>query len=96
MGEKIVAAAVDRLLSYDMISLLCQCLDRIGDGCGTGCQCQRCRSPFQSGNALFKHILGGIRQPSVNIAGICQTESVSSVSAVMEDIRCCLIDRNRA
>ena len=45
--EKIRRAAIDRLLSYDMIAVLCESLNRVGD-------CRRSRSESQTCNAALK------------------------------------------
>ena len=84
--QQIVTTAVDGLLSYDVVTGLSQCLDGVGDGSCTGSSSQSSHAAFQSGNALLEHILGGVGQTAVDVAGVCQTEAVRSVLAVAEHI----------
>ena len=84
--QQVVAAAVDGLLCHDVVTGLCQCLDGVGDGSCTGSSSQSSHAAFQSGNALLEHILGGVGQTAIDVAGVGQTKAVSGVLAVAEDI----------
>ena len=84
--QQVVAAAVDGLLCHDVVTGLCQCFDGVGDGSSAGSGSQSSHAAFQSGNALLEHILGGVGQTAVDVAGVCQTEAVRSVLAVVEHI----------
>ena len=84
--QQVVAAAVDGLLSYDVVAGLSQCLDGVGDGSCTGSSSQSSHAAFQSGNALLEHILGGVGQTAIDVA--------SGVLAVAEDIGSGLVDRH--
>ena len=84
--QQVVAAAVDGLLCHDVVTGLCQCLNGVGDGSSAGSGSQSSHAAFQSSNALLEHILGGVGQTAVDVAGVCQTEAVRSVLAVAEHI----------
>ena len=84
--QQVVAAAVDGLLCHDVVTGLCQCLNGVGDGSSAGSGSQSSHAAFQSGNALLEHILSGVGQTAVDVAGVCQTEAVRSVLAVAEHI----------
>ena len=58
MRQQVVGAAIDRFLGDDVIALLCKRFNRVADGSCAGGDCQRSRTAFQGGNALFKNILG--------------------------------------
>ena len=92
--QQVVAAAVDGLLSHDVVAGLSQCLDGVGDGSCTGSSSQSSHAAFQSGNALLEHILGGVGQTAIDVAGVGQTKAVSGVLAVAEDIGSGLVDRH--
>ena len=94
MGQQVIAAAVDRLLRDDVISLLGQRQDGIGYRRGTGGESQRSHTAFQRGDALFQHFLCGVRQPAVDVAGVPQTEAVGRMGGVVEHIGCGLVDGN--
>ena len=84
--QQVVAAAVDGLLSHDVVTSLCQCFDGVGDGSGTGGGCQSSHAALQRSDALLEHVLRGVGQAAVDVAGICQTKAVCCVLAVAEHI----------
>ena len=93
--QQIETAAVDGLLGHDMPAVSRQCLHSVGHRrCARG-KGQRCAASFQCSQPFFQHILGGIGQPSVNVAGIFQTEPVRCVLAVVEHIGSGLVNRHR-
>ena len=94
--EKVEGTAVDRLLCYDVAAVSCESLDRISDGCCAGCYCECCGTAFQSCYSFLENALCGVRKSSVNVTAGSQVKSCFCVLTVMEDIRCCLIDRHRS
>ena len=96
MRQQVKAAAVDRLLGYDVAAVGCQGFDRVGDRRRAGSHRQRRAAALQSRHALLKHILGGIGQPAVDVAGVRQTEAVRCMLAVPEYIGCRLVNRYSA
>ena len=93
MCQQVIGSAVNIIGRYNMIPGFCQVLNGIGNCCHTASYCQRCRTAFQCGNSLFKHILCGICQTSVNISAVCQSESCGCMVAVAKYIRRSLINR---
>ena len=75
MCKQIIAAAVDRLLSHDVVTLSSQSLYRIGDGCRTAGSRQSRNTTLQRSNSLLQHILGGVGQTSINISCVSKSES---------------------
>lgn len=51
--------------------------------------------PSRAANPLFQHILGGIGQPSINIAGIGQSKTGSGMGGVSEHIGGGLVNGHR-
>ena len=96
VGQKVVGAAVDGLLGDDVVPLLGQSLDGIGDSGGAGGHGQGGHAALQGRNALFKDILGGVGQAAVNIARVPQSEAVGGVLGVMEHIGGGGVDGHRA
>ena len=86
MCQQIVAAAVDRLLGDDVISLLRQRLDDIGYSRRTGSKGQRAHAAFQSSEPFFQHILCGVGETSVDISRIGKAEASCSVGRVVKHI----------
>ena len=71
-------------------------LNGVGDCRCAGGEGQRGRAAFKRRDALFQHVLRGIRQPAVDVAGVRETEAVGGVLTVAENIRRGLINRNGA
>ena len=94
--QQVEAAAVDCFLGHDMAAVGSQGLDRIRDRRGAGGHRQGRASALQGGHALLQHLLGGVRQPAVDIAGIREAEAVRRVLTVAENIGGGLIDRHGA
>ena len=68
--QQVVSATVNGLGSYDIFTLLCQCLNGISNCCCTGSSSQCGNAAFQCGNSLFKDILCRVGQSAVDVAGI--------------------------
>ena len=94
--QQVVAAAVDGLLGHDVVTGLCQCLDGVGDGGGTGSGGQSSHAALQRGDALLEHVLRGVGQAAIDVACIGQTEAVGGVLAVAEHIGSGLVDGHGA
>lgn len=75
---KVIAAAVDGLLCYDVTAVCCQCLDCICNSSCAGCGCQCCNAALQCCDSLLKYILCGVGQTSVNVTGICQVKRAAA------------------
>ena len=86
MLQQVVAAAVDGLLRHEVAAVLTQGLKHIVDGGGTGCHGQRGYAALQSRDPLLQHVLGGVGQAAIDVAGIGQAETGSGVLAIAEHI----------
>ncbi len=95
VGQQVIAAAVDGLLGHDMLSRLSQGLDDVSDGRGAGGGGQRRHTPLQGGQPSLQYILSGVGQPTVDVAGVRQTEPGGGVGGVSEHIGGGLIDGHR-
>ena len=96
MAKKVEASAVNSLLRDDVAAACGQGLDRIGNGRRAGSYCQGSGAAFKSSETLLEHLLGGIGQTAVDVAGIGESEAVRRVFAVVEHIGSGLVDRNGA
>ena len=92
--QQIEAAAVDRLLCDNVSALRGKRLDRIGYRGGARRKCQGGNSALKGGDPFFQHVLCGIGQPAVDVAGVGKSEAVGGVPAVVEDVGGRLIDRH--
>ncbi len=94
MRQQVVSAAVDGFLRYDMISLLRQRLNGIGDGGRSGGGGQRRDAALQRGDPGFKDVLRGVCQSAVYVSGVGKAEAGGGMRGVLEYIGGGLIDRN--
>ena len=95
VGQQVVAAAVDSFLSHDVIPRLSKGLDGIGNSRRARGHGQRRYAPFQGGNPLFQHVLGGVGQPAIDVACVRQTEPGGGVGGIPEHITGGLVDGHR-
>ena len=93
MLKEIEASAVDIFCRYDVISLLCKVLDRVCDSCCTGCYCKCCGTTLKCCDPLLEYVLCRVCKTSVNVTGICKSETCCCMIAVAEYIGRCLVDR---
>ena len=87
VGEQVVAAAVDGLLGDKVAAVLTQRFQHVGNSRRAGGQRQRRHAAFQSSHPFFQHVLGGIGETAVNVAGVRQPEAGGGVGAVVEHVR---------
>ena len=96
VGKEIVSSAVNISCSYDMVTGEGYILDRVGDRRGSGGDRQGRDPALEGCDPPLKNILRRVRETSVDIAGIPETEAVRCVFAVPKDEGCRLVDRNCA
>ena len=96
VDQQVGGSAVDGLLGHDVLAGLCESLDGIGYGRGSGGYCKSCDSAFERGYAVLEHALGGIGEASVDVARVCKAESVGCVLRVMEYVACGCVDGDGA
>ena len=94
--QQVGGAAVDGFLRDDMPAVLRQRLNGVGDGSGAGRNRQCRHAAFQCGDALFKDILGGVGQATVDVAPCLQSKAIGSVLRVGENIGSGLVNGNSA
>ena len=95
VGQKVIAAAVNGLLGYDMLPRLGQSLDGVSDGRRAGGQRQGRHAALQGRHALLQHVLGGIGETPVDIARVGESEPGRGLGAVAEHVGGGLIDGYR-
>ena len=93
VGQQIIRSTVDGLSCHDMVACTGDILKGISDGCRTRGYGQSGNTAFQSRHTFLEHILGGIRQPPVNIPRVLQAKAGCRMGRITKYIRSCLIDR---
>ena len=96
MGQKIIAAAVDRLLGDDVVAFLRQGLDDIGYRRRAGGKRQRAHAALQRGETLFQYILGGVCESAVDVSGVCEVKAGRRVGGIVEHVGGRLVDGDGA
>ena len=96
MGDQIERTAVEVVRGDNVVAVLQDVLQGVGDGGGAGSDGQTGHTAFERGHALLEHGLRGVGQAAVDIARVAQAEAVGRVLGVAEDVGSGLINRNRA
>ena len=96
MLEKIVSAAVKRVRRDDVLPLVGEGLHRVRHRRRAGRQRQRRRAALQRREATLQNVLRRVRQTTVNVARVAQTETIRRVLEIVEHIRRRLVNRHRA
>ena len=78
--EKVLGTAVDRLLSYDVLTLNCESFDYICDCCCAGSNCETCNAAFKSCDSVFENALCGVCKSAVDVACVCKSETCFCMS----------------
>ena len=94
VGKQVVGASVKRFGGHDMIARAGNVANCVIDCRRTGRGGQRRRAAFQSGNAFFKYVRGGIHQARIDIAAFREAETPRGLCGVLEHIGGCCINRN--
>ena len=96
MVQEVVAAAVDGLLGYYIVSRSRQGQDGIGHRRRSRGDGQSSCPALQGSHSLLQDALGGVGQPSIYITGIPKAEPVCRVLGAVENVGGGLIDGDRS
>jgi hypothetical protein len=94
VGEQVVGAAVQRAGGDDVVTLLGDGEDGVGDGRLAGGQRQPGDAALECRDALFQHIRGRIHDPGVDVALDLEVEQVRTVLGAVEGVGRGLVDRH--
>ncbi len=86
VGNQVVGTTVQVVGCYDVVAILCNVLQSVGDGSGTRCHSKASYAAFKSSYTVFEHALGGIGQTSVDVTSVAQTKAVSCMLGVVEHV----------
>ena len=94
VGNQVVRATVEVVGSHDMVAILHDILQGIGDGSGTRGHGQSGYTTLEGCDTVFEHTLRRVGQSTVDVTGIAETETVGSVLGIVEHITRGLVDRH--
>lgn len=94
--DEVERAAIEVVGSDDVVAVLCDVLQGIGNGCCTGGHGQSCHTSLKGSYAVFENTLGGVGQTAIDVACIAQSETVGGMLCVMEHITGGLVDGHGA
>ena len=86
MGQEIISPSIYVFGSHNMLTLLRQILEGIGDGRRPRCNGKRRAASLQRRHSALKYVLCGIGQPSVNITAGRKGKSAGRILTIMEYI----------
>ena len=94
--QQVVGTAIDGALCHHVVALTGEGRNGVSKGCRTGCNGKACDASFQGGDTLFKNVLGGVGEASVDVARVFQVETVGGMLGAVEHVGGGLVDRNSA
>src|SRR6185369_9643945 len=94
--QHVEAAAIQCLRGNDMTAATHQGGNGEMQSRMTTCRRDRTDTAIECGDALFQHSDGRIADTAVDVTGSLEIEQRRGMIAVIEDVRCRLIDRHRA
>ena len=86
VGDQVVGTAVEVVGGDDVVAILQDILQGVGDGGGAGSDRQAGHTTLEGGDALLEHTLGGVGQSAINVARVAQAEAVGRVLGVAENV----------
>ena len=92
VGNQIIASTIKIISSHDMIAILYDVLQRIGDSSSTRGNGQSGYTTLEGCHAILEHTLSRVGQTTVDITCIAKTETIGCVLRVVENIARGLID----
>ena len=92
VGDEVVRTAIEVVGCDDMVAILHNVLQGVGNGSSTRCYGKTCHTTFEGCDTILKHTLRRVRQTTVDITGITQSETVGGVLRVVEHIAGGLVD----
>ncbi|MCY1425350.1 hypothetical protein D9M71_411370 [compost metagenome] len=91
--QQVVGAAVQLGHRDDIVAGFGDGLDGVGDSRHTRGDGQRANPAFQGGHALLEHVVGGVHDARIDVAGNLQVKQVGAVLGVVEGEGGGLVDR---
>ena len=94
MGNQVVGTTIEVVGSDNVVTILHDVLQRIGDGGGTRGYGQTSYTTLEGCYTIFEYALCRVGKTTIDVTCITKSETVGSMLAVVEHIRCGLIDRH--
>jgi hypothetical protein len=79
MGYQIKRAAVEIVGCHDVVTVLYNVLEGVGDSSCTAADCQSGYTAFKRSYTVFKYALCGIGQTTVDVTSVTQSETVGGM-----------------
>lgn len=92
VGQQVVGPPIEGAGGEDVVAGLGDGEDGVGDGGLAGGYGERAYPAFEGGEALLEHVVGGIHNPAVDVAGDLEVEEVGAVLGGVEGVGGGLVD----
>ena len=90
--NKVIAAAIQIVCCYDVVTCLQDVLQSISDSCCSRCYSKSCYTTLKGCHTILKDALSRVCQTSVDVACVSQAKTVCCMLAVVEYVTGGLID----
>ena len=95
MSDEVISTTVDVVGSYDVVAILKDVLQSVGNGGSARSDSQTSYTTLEGSHTVFEYTLSRVGQATIDITCVTESESIGSVLRVAEHITCGLVDRHR-
>ena len=95
MSDEVISTTVDNVGCYDVVAILKDVLQSVGNSGSTRSDSQTSHTTFEGSHTVFEYTLSRVGQSTIDISCVTESESISSVLRVAEHVTCSLIDWHR-
>ena len=95
MSDEVISTTIDVVGSYDVVAILKDVLQSVGNGGSTRSDSQTCYTTLEGSYTVFEYTLSRVGQATIDVTCVTESESIGSVLRVAEHITCGLVDRHR-
>ena len=76
VSDEVVRTAIEVVGCHDVVTVLCDVLEGVSDGCCTRSDSKSCHTTFEGSHTLFKHALSRVGQTAIDVTCIAKAKTV--------------------
>ena len=95
MSDEVISTTVDVVGSYDVVAILKDVLQSVGNGGSTRSDSQTSYTTLEGSHTVFEYTLSRVGQATIDVTCVTESEAIGSVLRVAEHVTCGLVDRHR-
>ena len=95
MSDEVISTTVDVVGCYDVVAVLKDVLQSVGNGGSTRSDSQTSYTTLEGSHTVFEYTLSRVGQATIDVTCVTESEAIGSVLRVAEHVTCGLVDRHR-